>query len=541
MARRPLTVPTSGTLAFAEDYGDNPTPLAVWVTPDGAAVGGPGAWQQLAVLVPQAYAANWTVTDWYLDGTVGNDANNGTTALTPLRTGAELLRRLGPYALWGQSVTVHVLVNGMTDALVLRGVMLVAGTHLDVIGTPTQVADAGTITAVTGIDHLTPQAPTLTTSLIPDWTAYVGKRLTLTSSSNVGATSWIAKANPSALGLNVARTPRWARASTTSTTTLGTTITPAVGTSIVVESLPFVPSIDILVDGQEQRTAGVAQYPQRVVTVSSIACPLMAIRGRAVSETARVMILSCNVGYIEAPPGCAPLNSGFGIWSCQFAYPVSSSPTAIFLAPSTVTSCLFGAPLTTVYPGANGTNALINCLFQGVSVVAINQSTLTLTDVQIFDVVGAGSSALSTNQCSVGVGSVSGSGNAGYGYSLSVNTSFYYFGTQNLQGAVSNARLSTAPAINLTIPQLLQPSDYAQKGVTPAMVAGTTTVTVPWYSNTTQRVTVSHAVFGGTPGILSVQQISTTQFTITSSNALDTSTVNWAMSPLGRNIFISTV
>jgi hypothetical protein len=48
-------------------------------------------------------------------------------------------------------------------------------------------------------------------------------------------------------------------------------------------------------------------------------------------------------------------------------------------------------------------------------------------------------------------------------------------------------------------------------------------------------------VFSGTPGILSVQQISSTQFTITSSSTLDTSTVNWTISPLGRNIFISTV
>jgi hypothetical protein len=66
-------------------------------------------------------------------------------------------------------------------------------------------------------------------------------------------------------------------------------------------------------------------------------------------------------------------------------------------------------------------------------------------------------------------------------------------------------------------------------------------VTVPWYDNATQRVTVSHAAFAGTPGILSVQQISNTQFTITSSSALDTSTVNWTISALGRNIFISTV
>jgi hypothetical protein len=150
--RRPITVPTSGTKANAEDYGDAPTPLAVWVTPDGIAVGGPGAWRQLSTLLPQAYAANWAVTDWYLDGTVGNDANNGTAPATPLRTGVELLRRLGSYALWGQSVTVHVLENGMGDPLVLRGCMLVAGTHLDIVGTPT-ILTTDTLTAFANLSH----------------------------------------------------------------------------------------------------------------------------------------------------------------------------------------------------------------------------------------------------------------------------------------------------------------------------------------------------------------------------------------------------
>jgi len=115
-----------------------------------------------------------------------------------------------------------------------------------------------------------------------------------------------------------------------------------------------------------------------------------------------------------------------------------------------------------------------------------------------------------------------------------------FLGTINLLAAVSPARLATAPAVNLTFPQVLQPNDYAQKGTTPAMVAGATTVTVPWYDNASQKVTATHATLGGTQGILRVTQTSTTQFTITSSNAADTSTVNWQISPLGRNIFIST-
>jgi hypothetical protein len=482
---------------------------------------------------------NWLVTDWYIDGTVGDDTNSGTLIGAPIKTGAELLRRLGPYAMWPQSVTVHVLANGMIDALILHGMMMVAGTHLDIIGTPTQLFDCGTIATITTIDHITPAAPQLTCTGVADWTPYIGKRLQVITGASATATTWIATASPAGIGVNTARTPRWTRINTTSTTAPIQMVTPAVGSTVIVESLPLIPVIEIELEGLETKTSGIAQWPLRMVSISAIDCPLIAIRGRSPNEFSRAFLYGSQIGYVEGPPGSVTTSTGFGPFGCCYIYPASGSGNALYVMTALATACLFKAPLTVVFSGASTINYINACVFQACSYQMSDASSSLLQDVQIFDMIGATSSALVIKN-RLSSFNISGSGNAGYGYVVNNNAIAQLQGSQNLQGTVTNARLSAAPAIILTIPQLIQPSDYAQKGITPAMVAGVTVVTVPWYDNATQRVTVAHAAFAGTPGILSVQQISNTQFTITSSSVLDTSTVNWAISPLGRNIFIST-
>jgi|WetSurMetagenome_2_1015567.scaffolds.fasta_scaffold26847_6 hypothetical protein len=491
-----------------------------------------------AALASQVYAANWTVADWYIDGTVGNDGNNGTDPGTPLRTGAELCRRLGPYALWGQSVTVHVLANGMTDGLILRGALLVAGTHLDVIGEPTQLASAGTIATTTGIDHTIPRAPQVSCTGVTDWTPYVGARLRVTDTTQAQAVTWVAKANPAGAGLNFARVPRWSRPSLTSTTSPMQMVNPAVGATVVIESLPPVPGIEVSIDGLETRTSGVAQWPLRMVSVSAVDCPLIAINGRATNEFSRAFLHASKIGVVQGPTGAITVATGYGPFGCQFAYPFPSSAGTLFTSTALATACLFSG-FATVISGASTINFFTACLFQATPYSLNESSAALLQDCQIFDVAGAASYALAIAGRFNSFG-LSGSGNAGVGCGVGNNTMAQMQGTQNLQGAVANFQLYSPTLLNLTNPQFLQPSDYAQKGTTPAMVAGATTVTVPWYANTIQKVTATHAVFGGTPGILSVTQTSTTQFTITSSSALDTSTVNWQISPLGRNIFVST-
>jgi hypothetical protein len=487
-------------------------------------------------LLPQAYAANWAVPDWYLDGTIGDDANDGTSAVTPLRTGAELMRRLGPYALWNQSVTVHVLANGMVDALVLRGVMLVAGTHLDVIGTPTQLADAGTVATYAPRNHATPVADQITSTLIADWTPYQWARVRVTGGANAGVVCWVANANPAGVGVATARISKPAATNTTSNTNI-VNVSPVlvVGDPIVIETLPTVPAVCIYLDGPVSQVATPA-YARRQLFVADVDAKTLQLRSNAYLGT-YVSVQRSRVANAELFAGNAS-SSVVGIIAGCLIY--NSEPATSYRMPIGVAqNCLFDdhqlATLLTTSCNAIGANLL----FRGIRFSASNSVMVTFVDVQIFDCPGAASIAAQLN---VGrVTNLSGSGNAGYGLGVTNNATIAFTGTQNLQGAISNGRLISAPSISLTLPQLLQPSDYAQKGITPAMVAGTTTVTVPWYDNATQRVDVTHAAFAGTPGILSVQQISTTQFTVTSSNALDTSTVNWTISPLGRNIFISTV
>lgn len=484
-----------------------------------------------AAVASQVYAANWAVTDWYIDGTTGNDANNGTSALTPLRTGAELLRRLGAYALWGQSVTVHVLVNGMVDALILRGAMLVAGTHLDVVGTPTILA-TDTVATYTAMSHATPVAAQITATTIADWTPYQWRRVRITSGVRAGAIWWVATSNPAGAGVSVSRVTRPCTIDPTNVGDLYTNVVPVALDPIAVESLPSVPSISILLDGPVLTTAG-AQYAKRQVQVSDVSVASLMVQAPSITERSKAVLfgLRNQNQNLNGPPA-----TGLSIAqlrSCSF---FSSDPVVGGFVRSVgqMLNCLYGEGMTSF--SLIDPTYIQDGLFQGAAVSSV--TNLQFLNCQIFDVAGASNSAFN---CIVGTSNgMSGNGNAGFGIGLTNVTNWRFLGTTNLQGTVSNGRLLQAPATNLTLPQLLQPSDYAQKGITPAMVAGATTVTVPWYDNATQRVTVSHAVFAGTPGVLSVQQISTTQFTITSASALDTSTVNWSISPLGRNIFVST-
>jgi prepilin-type processing-associated H-X9-DG protein len=290
------------------------------------------------------------------------------------------------------------------------------------------------------------------------------------------------------------------------------------GDAFDVESLPLVPAIDLTVPGP-LATVG-ALYPRRQCTVSHIDCPNVrvnssgsALRGLAYLFGCRVSIAFFNGLYGQVQFAATP------IMGCSY-YCTDFSFTQLYVFHGGV-NCLFGdGHVQTLLQ-----NSMLHrqCLWQGTNVSSrVYQEG---DDNQIFDVADAGSTAF---VCQFMFWkNTSGDGNVGYGATLSNNANYRATFTWNVKGALADVQLTAAPAINLTVVQFRQPNDYAQKGTTGAMVAGTITVTVPWYDNAVQKVTVSHAVFAGTPGILSVQQISTTQFTITSSSAIDTSTVNW--------------
>ncbi len=539
MANDPLMrVGTSGTQATGKNYSNDPATAGLVLTSDGP--DDVPKWEAATAnvspdMLAAVYAANWAVTDWYLDGTVGNDNNNGTAAATPLRTGAELLRRLGPYALWTQSVTVHVGANGMVDPLVLRGVLRAPSTHVDIVGTPTLLHDAGTVNTYVGIDHTIPRAPQVTLTGVADFTAFRWKRLRLTTTALAGAVTWVAAPNPGGAGVATARTQRWSQVNTVGTSSIFSLVNPVGGEGCVIESIPFVPSIDLLIDGLETTTAGVAQWPFRVLFIDAIDCPLLSIIGRFTTEFPRSLIFGSSLGTVCSSPNSTGTANGQNAVGCYFAYASPSSSVNRYHGMPATNACLFGNAYTFVQVVCPA--FFQACLLQGCALTGNLRFAISGSDVQVFDMVG---STAIFGQGKLVLTNTSGSGNTGIGLSVSNNVALTLSGTYNVQGATTNVQLLAAPATNLTIPQALQPNDYAQKGTTPAMIGGTVTVTVPWYENTIQKVTATHATFGGTPGILSVQQISTTQFVVTSSNALDTSTVNWQISPLGRNILIST-
>ncbi len=97
--------------------------------------------------------ASWSVTDWYLDGVSGNDANAGTTSGAPVKTIMG-----GIVAKWGttspvlsQTTTIHVLVGQASnlERAVLTPTLVGANTNFVIVGTPATVGGffgAGTVT-----------------------------------------------------------------------------------------------------------------------------------------------------------------------------------------------------------------------------------------------------------------------------------------------------------------------------------------------------------------------------------------------------------
>jgi hypothetical protein len=493
-----------------------------------------------SALLVAAYAAAWAVTDWYIDQTTGNDTNDGVTISTPIKTGAELQRRLGSFALWSSSVTIHVGANGMSDPLVLRGTLETMGTHLDVVGTPTQIADAGTVLTLTDIDHPNAKAPQITTSLVADWTAYQWKRLRVPSGTHVDTVTWVAKANPAGAGVSTARVSKFVRLNPASLTsnfiTGGSAI--AVGDALVVESLPTIPSISIDVTGVID-TSNTPFLARRLYLLRDVSCQLIEIRSPVQPTSNYRNVFGCRINVLNSD--LAPQVSNLSVASvvgCSFYFLPNS---AVLQFSNNAYASLFGeggGAASNVYFAQSAFLQWV--LFQGVAVSGYELVQLYGADIQVFD-----SPSTTTDAFKFGGGScqgLSGTGNAGYGIGMPNNIMFRYRGVTNLQGALGNARLSAAPVVVLTLPQALQPSDYAQKG-TATLVNGTATVTVPWWDPTTQKLELSYNTRIGTAmGVQApVASRTNTSFVIDALLATDSSTIDWEIGPLGRNIFIVTV
>jgi hypothetical protein len=99
---------------------------------------------------------------WFINGSTGNDENNGTASGTPLKTWAEFLRRIGNPIRILQATTVTIQANPPTDTLSLSAASNngTSGPVLTIVGTPSTVATV-TLTSATA-----PVPSTNTTSAI---------------------------------------------------------------------------------------------------------------------------------------------------------------------------------------------------------------------------------------------------------------------------------------------------------------------------------------------------------------------------------------
>jgi hypothetical protein len=486
------------------------------------------------------YMANAQQTDWYIDGTNGLDSNSGINGAAPLKTGAELARRLGPTATWPAGCTVHVMAAGMIDSLVLSGNTAAAGTSVNVIGTPTQQANAGLVTAYTGMDHATPKSPILICAGIADWTPYVGMRVRITAGANAGAVAWILKANAHGLGLNVARTSMWYRLTDLVVSAgLNAAIAPAVNDPVVVETMPAVPSIQMNIGGTFDTADFVgAQWPLRHWSITSVDCPQIYKYASSDNSNYRGIMWGSRIRELIHPTAQFTGSTAKGATvACLFWTPANSNTSIVgnllgcgWLNVATATQAPGAANITQFGVMQGGRFA-----FTGTRLAAFNN--------QIWD-TPANQSAFTgvMGQISSLSGQV-----LGYGIGIDNGAGLITQGTINLLGAQGDVRLNSAPVTLLTRAQLgnfaKSVTDFSYNGTATigATAPGYVDVVVPFVDWTLQTVIVAVKDFLGIPGNLSIPaaQRTATGFRILSANVGDLSTVNWQISNAGRNIFLS--
>jgi len=165
----------------------------------------------LTVSTPTAFTrgVNATLTAltqdvWYVDASTGDDAGDASST-SPLKTLSELYRRTCNRIIASTVTTFTINLSGDfgTELLTLRMITQAPTTIVRVIGTTTSL-DTGSIT--------TWQAETATTNTrrqltdtSQDFTAYVGKRIRMTSGARNGLVTWIASLGAGATIANIGR------------------------------------------------------------------------------------------------------------------------------------------------------------------------------------------------------------------------------------------------------------------------------------------------------------------------------------------------
>lgn len=129
-----------------------------------------------------------TVTDWYLDPVLGDDANSGDVA-NPIATWNELRRRIGPSM--DGNVEVHFSANDVSEQILID---FAINGHLTISGTLTEIF-SGTITGRQVRVKGSAEQQLACNGIPVSWTAsgLVGGLLLLTSGANTGAGNFVVK------------------------------------------------------------------------------------------------------------------------------------------------------------------------------------------------------------------------------------------------------------------------------------------------------------------------------------------------------------
>jgi hypothetical protein len=198
---------------------------------DGDIVGGIST-QELSSISRIYYETNWSFTDWYIDGYIGDDNNDGISENTPLASLEELSIRLAVSIPINHTITVHV-AQGIYKKLYIQ--LNQYGTaQFYTYGQPT-IVDSLIVGTYTVYSHSTATGCLLSVPDI-DFSEFVGYRLRRLSDSSI---SWILIANPDDLGTSVCQITK----PTLPPNSGGKSWDP--GDSLVIEFLPQIESVSI--------------------------------------------------------------------------------------------------------------------------------------------------------------------------------------------------------------------------------------------------------------------------------------------------------
>ena len=174
-------------------------------TPDGitvvAAALGTGNWHRK----PSEFLGDspWLQqTSWFINAATGDDENAG-SALAPLASFAELVRRLGPNPTITEMVSVYI-AGDLDEVLDMEATfngdgacIVIQGISITVLAT-----DDVSVWQAPGVTGLEGQ---LTGTAIVDFSTYIGRRILIVDGTYAGYTTWISGISQSAIGNEIAR------------------------------------------------------------------------------------------------------------------------------------------------------------------------------------------------------------------------------------------------------------------------------------------------------------------------------------------------